>query len=111
MPHKSGLAAHCATLTARACFVGSANVARRNPDGTWHGDQVDGAAFVAALPQNPEGRRALQVGAGGAGAGVALAPPGGGGGGARPHHPPPAPPPPPPPPISGGVRRPRVGGG
>ncbi len=48
VPHKFGLAAHCATLTDRAAFLGSVNVARRNPDGTWHGDQVDGAAFVAA---------------------------------------------------------------
>jgi shikimate dehydrogenase len=73
VPHKFGLAARCATLTDRARFLGSANVARRNPDGTWHGDQVDGAAFVAALPANPEGATALQVGAGGAGSAIALA--------------------------------------
>ncbi len=73
VPHKFGLAAHCATLTDRARFLGSANVARRNPDGTWHGDQVDGAAFVAALPASPEGATALQVGAGGAGSAIALA--------------------------------------
>ena len=73
VPHKFGLAAHCATLTDRARFLGSVNVARRNPDGTWHGDQVDGAAFVAALPANPEGATALQVGAGGAGSAIALA--------------------------------------
>ena len=76
VPHKFGLAAHCATLTDRAAFLGSVNVARRNPDGTWHGDQVDGAAFVAG---GPRGRRrsarapALQVGAGGAGSAIALA--------------------------------------
>ena len=66
VPHKFGLAAHCATLTDRAAFLGSVNVARRNPDGTWHGDQVDGAAFVAACRANgakhrgsagPAGRR------------------------------------------------------
>ena len=74
VPHKFGLAAHCATLTDRARFLGSVNVARRNPDGTWHGDQVDGAAFVAALARRqPRGRRALQVGAGGAGSAIALA--------------------------------------
>jgi shikimate dehydrogenase len=75
VPHKFGLAAHCATLTDRARFLGSVNVARRNPDGTWHGDQVDGAAFVAALRAagRPDGARALQVGAGGAGSAVALA--------------------------------------
>jgi shikimate dehydrogenase len=76
VPHKFGLAAHCATLTDRARFLGSVNVARRNPDGTWHGDQVDGEAFVAAVRTAggvPEGARALQVGAGGAGSAIALA--------------------------------------
>ena len=76
VPHKFGLAGHCATLTDRARFLGSVNVARRNPDGTWHGDQVDGAAFVAAVHAaggRPEGARALQVGAGGAGSAIALA--------------------------------------
>lgn len=76
VPHKFALATHCATLTDRARFLGAANVARRNPDGTWHGDQVDGAAFVTALLDAggaPEGSRALQVGAGGAGSAIALA--------------------------------------
>ena len=76
VPHKFALAAHCATLTDRAAFLGSVNVARRNPDGTWHGDQVDGAAFVArpaADGATTEGARALQVGAGGAGSAIALA--------------------------------------
>jgi shikimate dehydrogenase len=76
VPHKFGLAEHCATLTDRARFLGAANVARRNPDGSWHGDQVDGLAFVAAVRAAggaPEGARALQVGAGGAGSAIALA--------------------------------------
>jgi shikimate dehydrogenase len=87
VPHKFSLAAHCATLTERARFLGSVNVARRNADGTWHGDQVDGAAFVAALQRSCakntamarffahelRGVRALQVGAGGAGSAIALA--------------------------------------
>ena len=76
VPHKFGLAAHCATLTDRARFLGSVNVARRNADGTWHGDQVDGEAFVAAVRAGggqPEGARALQIGAGGAGSAIALA--------------------------------------
>ena len=76
VPHKFGLAAHCATLTERARFLGSVNVARRNADGTWHGDQVDGAAYVAAILAaggEPAGRRVLQVGAGGAGSAIALA--------------------------------------
>ena len=76
VPHKFGLAAHCATLTERARFLGSVNVARRNADGDWHGDQVDGAAYVAAILAaggDPAGRRVLQVGAGGAGSAIALA--------------------------------------
>ena len=75
VPHKFGLAAHCATLTDRARFLGSANVARRNADGTWHGDQVDGAAFVAATaPASPEGRHArCRSARAGPGSAIALA--------------------------------------
>ncbi len=76
VPHKFGLTPHCGTLTDRAAFLGSVNVARRNPDGTLHGDQVDGAAYVAAVIANggdPAGARVLQVGAGGAGTAIALA--------------------------------------
>ena len=76
VPHKFGLTPHCATLTDRAAFLGSVNVARRNPDGTLHGDQVDGAAYVAAVVANggdPQGARVLQIGAGGAGTAIALA--------------------------------------
>ena len=76
VPHKFGLAERCATLTDRARLLESANVARRNPDGTWHGDHVDGVGFVAAVRSAGgvlEGARALQVGAGGAGTAIALA--------------------------------------
>ena len=73
VPHKFGLAAHCATLTDRAAFLGSVNVARRNPDGTWHGDQVDGAAFVAACRRErrtyPDGTRSAAAGRAQAGPG------------------------------------------
>lgn len=76
VPHKFAASSHCATVTARAHFLGAVNTMRRNPDGTWHGDQVDGAAFVAGIRAAgcvPEGRRALLVGAGGAGSAIALA--------------------------------------
>jgi len=76
VPHKFSLTPHCATLTDRAAFLGSVNVARRNDDGTWHGDQVDGAAYVAAVLGNggdPAGARVLQIGAGGAGTAIASA--------------------------------------
>src|SRR6185295_16563691 len=41
----------------------------------WSGDMTDGGGFTAALKRNgfdPKGKRALQVGAGGAGSAIAL---------------------------------------
>ncbi|MEA2929400.1 MAG: shikimate dehydrogenase [Hyphomicrobiales bacterium] len=52
------------------------NVMRRGADGRWHGDMTDGGGFIAALKRNGfdlKGKRALQVGAGGAGSAIALA--------------------------------------
>jgi shikimate dehydrogenase len=49
---------------------------RRNADGTWHGDMLDGLAFVKAQEDEgakPEGARVLLLGAGGAGSAIALA--------------------------------------
>jgi shikimate dehydrogenase len=76
IPHKFVLAAHCATLSHRARFLGVANVARRNTDGSWHGDMLDGEGFADAISEagcEIAGRRALLVGAGGAGSAIALA--------------------------------------
>jgi shikimate dehydrogenase len=76
IPHKFVLAAHCATLSHRARFLGVANVARRNADGSWHGDMLDGEGFADAISEvgcEIAGRRALLVGAGGAGSAIALA--------------------------------------
>lgn len=76
VPRKFAAFRHCATATERARFLGSANALRRNPDGTWHGDMMDGLGFVAGLGAaglDPAGRRALLVGAGGAGSAIALA--------------------------------------
>lgn len=75
VPHKFALAAYCDSLTDRARFLGSANVARRRADGGWLGDQLDGAAFVGAVRAAGgalEGATVLQVGAGGAGSAIAL---------------------------------------
>ncbi len=52
------------------------SVIRRNPDGTWHGDMLDGLAFVKAQIDHgaqPKGARVLLVGAGGAGSAIAIA--------------------------------------
>ena len=76
VPHKFAAATACATLSPRAQFLGAANTVRRNPDGSWHGDMFDGLGYVAALRKNgcePLGKRALLVGAGGAGSAIAHA--------------------------------------
>lgn len=76
VPHKFACAALCGTLSERAAFLGAVNTMRRNPDGSWHGDMCDGLGFVEALRTHgcePAGRRALLVGAGGAGTAIAHA--------------------------------------
>ncbi|WP_034410951.1 shikimate dehydrogenase family protein [Derxia gummosa] len=76
VPHKFAATGLCATLSERARFLGATNVMRRNADGTWHGDMVDGLGFTEAMADagcQPEGRRVLLVGAGGAGSAIAHA--------------------------------------
>lgn len=76
MPHKFTVFAHCATSSDRAKMLGVVSVVRRNSDGTWHGDMLDGLAFVKAQRDHgarPEGARVLLVGAGGAGSAIAIA--------------------------------------
>ena len=76
VPHKFAVYRLCATATERAHFLGAVNTLRRNPDGSWHGDQLDGEGFVAGLRAagcRPEGQRALLAGAGGAGSAIGLA--------------------------------------
>jgi shikimate dehydrogenase len=76
MPHKHTAFTHCATSSDRARVLGAVSVIRRNPDGTWHGDMLDGAAFVKAQRDHGArivGARALLVGAGGAGSAIAVA--------------------------------------
>ena len=76
MPHKFTAFAYCATSSQRAALLGVVSVLRRNPDGTWHGDMLDGIAFVKAQRDQGAhltGARALLVGAGGAGSAIAIA--------------------------------------
>ncbi len=76
VPHKFAAHGHCAGATGRADFLGAVNVMRRNAEGDWYGDQVDGLAYVAALRKKgfePRGCRALLAGAGGAGSAIAEA--------------------------------------
>jgi hypothetical protein len=68
MPHKRTAFNYCATSSERARLLGVVSVMRRNPDGTWHGDMLDGLAFVKAQKDagaQPDGARVLLVGAGG----------------------------------------------
>jgi shikimate dehydrogenase len=76
IPHKLACYQVCASATERAHFIGAVNLMRRRRDGSWHGDMVDGLGFVGAAKAksfDPAGRRALQIGAGGAGSAIALA--------------------------------------
>jgi shikimate dehydrogenase len=76
MPHKRAAFAYCATSSGRAELLGAVSVIRRNTNGTWHGDMLDGLAFVKAQQDHGArigGARALLVGAGGAGSAIAIA--------------------------------------
>lgn len=76
VPHKFAAFRHAATATDRARVLGAANLLRRNRDGTWHADMVDGLSFVkaaVAAGARLAGARALLVGAGGAGSAIGLA--------------------------------------
>lgn len=76
VPHKFAALALCDEATPRARSIGAANVMRRTAGGGWLGDMCDGAGHVAALQRagfEPRGRRALLVGAGGAGSAIAHA--------------------------------------
>jgi len=76
VPHKFAAFEHCASSSANARLLGAANVLRRNADGTWHGEMLDGLGFVAGIVKAGclmAGRRALLAGAGGAGSAIALA--------------------------------------
>ena len=74
VPHKFDCQALCATLSERAHFLGAVNTMRRNADGTWHGDMFDGLGYVRAIQDKGfdlSGKKALLVGAGGAGSAIA----------------------------------------
>jgi shikimate dehydrogenase len=76
MPHKHTAFGYCATSSERARLLEVVSVIRRNPDGSWHGDMLDGLAFVKAQRDHGaqiDAARALLVGAGGAGSAIAIA--------------------------------------
>ena len=70
VPHKFSATEYCRSLTDEGAFLGAVNMLKRNADGTWHGGASDGIGMVAALRDagcDPKGKRALLIGAGGAG--------------------------------------------
>lgn len=76
VPHKFACRDLCGSTSERARFLSTVNTMRRNADGSWHGDMFDGLGFVAAMRDNgcePQHKRALLVGAGGAGSAIAYA--------------------------------------
>ena len=76
VPHKPFAFRHCEIVSERARVLEVCNVMRRDKDGRWSGDMTDGGGFIAALKRNSfdaRGKRALQIGAGGAGSAIALA--------------------------------------
>jgi shikimate dehydrogenase len=76
IPHKFAVVKHCATASETTRRLGAANLLRRNADRGWHGTMLDGASHVAAMRAKGidlQGKRALLVGAGGAGGAIGLA--------------------------------------
>lgn len=76
MPHKFAASRYCATRSARTQLLGVVSVIRRNEDRSWHGDMLDGLAFLKAQRDHGakiENGRALLLGAGGAGSAIAIA--------------------------------------
>jgi len=74
VPHKFDCYAFCKTASPRAEFLNAVNTMRRNPDGSWHGDMFDGLGYVSAMQNKGcqlSGKKALLVGAGGAGSAIA----------------------------------------
>lgn len=74
LPHKTAALSFCDQVTNRASIIGSVNITRRLSDGRFVGDNTDGEAYVTAVRNcggNPEGKRVIQIGVGGAGSAVA----------------------------------------
>lgn len=74
VPHKVAVMRHLDRLGPQTAKVGSANLLRREPDGSLYGDISDGLGFVNAVRAKgfePRGRKALIVGSGGVGAAIA----------------------------------------
>jgi shikimate dehydrogenase len=70
MPHKVAAMSHADALTPRARSIGTINLLRRRADGSWEGDNVDGAGFVDGVRADGirlEGAHVYMNGCGGVG--------------------------------------------
>jgi shikimate dehydrogenase len=75
VPHKIPMAELVDRFSERARLAGAINVARREADGSWSGDILDGVGFVRGLTDSgfdPKGQSAFVIGAGGAGCAVTV---------------------------------------
>lgn len=75
LPHKFGAVGHCDRLSDRARVLGAINAMRREKDGTWFGDNFDGAGLTAGIlkaGKRISGKSVFMVGAGGAGSSIAV---------------------------------------
>ena len=76
VPHKQAAASACDKTSERSAYLGCVNTIRRAADGTLAGDMFDGIGFVTACRDRGctfNGKRALLLGAGGAGSAIAHA--------------------------------------
>ena len=76
IPHKIPLAKLCDSLGTAALLTGAVNAVRFDDDGTMHGDNFDGAGFVAGAIDNGYSvaqKAILLIGAGGAARAIAAA--------------------------------------
>lgn len=76
IPHKMALADLCDTLGTAAKLTGAVNAVRFDSDGTMHGDNFDGAGFIAGCHGNGvhiAGKSILIIGAGGAARAISAA--------------------------------------
>ncbi len=76
IPHKVAVIRHLDEVTATARRIGAVNFVKRTAEGRLIGDNLDAPGFLGGLRKNgfdPKGRRAIQIGAGGAGRATAFA--------------------------------------
>ncbi len=69
IPYKEAVLPYCAALSAEAAAIGSVNTLVRRADGSLFGDNTDALGFRSMLTQSgidPQGKKALVLGSGGA---------------------------------------------